>query len=103
MRLPKQNLTLNETPELTEVQQQTLRAAVNRSIPPDDYPGALEAGVGHYLARQFEGDLAPKLYLYCDGLDGLEAHTVFDLLKGVDEQRLPTPNFEDGVKNQRGP
>ncbi len=58
MQLPKQNLTLNETPELTEVQQQTLRAAVNRSIPPDDYPGALEAGVGHYLARQFEGDLA---------------------------------------------
>ena len=28
-------------------------------------------------------------------------HTVFDLLKAVDEQRLPSPNFEDGVKNQR--
>ena len=28
-------------------------------------------------------------------------HTVLDLLKAVDEQNLPTPNFEDGVKNQR--
>jgi len=39
---------------LTEVQQQTLRAVVNRIIPADDYPGAWEAGIGHYVARQFE-------------------------------------------------
>ena len=49
---------------LTKQQQQTLRAAVDRIIPPDDYPGAWQSGVGDYLARQFEGDLRPVL----DGL-----------------------------------
>jgi predicted dehydrogenase len=28
-------------------------------------------------------------------------HTVLDLLKGIASQQLPTPNFEDGVINQR--
>jgi predicted dehydrogenase len=28
-------------------------------------------------------------------------HTVLDLLKAIAEQKLPTPNFEDGVRNQR--
>jgi predicted dehydrogenase len=28
-------------------------------------------------------------------------HTVYDLLTSIEAQRLPTPNFEDGVKNQR--
>jgi predicted dehydrogenase len=28
-------------------------------------------------------------------------HTVFDLLKAIHEQQIPTPNFEDGVRNQR--
>jgi predicted dehydrogenase len=28
-------------------------------------------------------------------------HTVCDLVKAIAEQKLPTPNFDDGVKNQR--
>ncbi|MEP6903947.1 MAG: Gfo/Idh/MocA family oxidoreductase, partial [Actinomycetota bacterium] len=28
-------------------------------------------------------------------------HTVLDLLKAIDEQKLPTPNFEDGWRNQK--
>ena len=28
-------------------------------------------------------------------------HTVLDLIKAIAEQRIPTPNFEDGVRNQR--
>lgn len=28
-------------------------------------------------------------------------HSVLDLLKAIDQQELPTPNFEDGVRNQR--
>jgi predicted dehydrogenase len=28
-------------------------------------------------------------------------HTVLDLLLAIEEQRLPTPNFEDGLRNQR--
>jgi predicted dehydrogenase len=28
-------------------------------------------------------------------------HTVCDLLRAIDKQEVPTPNFEDGVRNQR--
>jgi predicted dehydrogenase len=28
-------------------------------------------------------------------------HTVLDLLKAVHEQKVPSPNFEDGVRNQK--
>jgi hypothetical protein len=61
---------------LTKQQQQTLRAAVDRIIPPDDYPGAWQTGVGDYLARQFENDLRPMLADYCTGLTALEAESV---------------------------
>lgn len=53
-------------------QQDTLRAAVDRIIPPDDDPGGWEAGVGDYLARQFAGDLAPLVADYRLGLDRLD-------------------------------
>lgn len=59
--------------QFTTQQQQTLQAAVNRLIPADDYPGAWEAGVGEYLARQFEGDLQPAVETYRAALDGLDA------------------------------
>lgn len=61
---------------LTGEQQQILRAAVDRIIPPDDYPGAWQAGVGDYLARQFEGDLLPVLHIYSSGLTTLEAESL---------------------------
>ncbi len=35
------------------------------------------------------------------GYEHTFTHTVFDLLKAVDEQKVPTPNFEDGVRNQK--
>ena len=35
------------------------------------------------------------------GYEHTFTHTVLDLLKAIDEQRDPTPNFEDGVRNQR--
>jgi predicted dehydrogenase len=28
-------------------------------------------------------------------------HTVYDLIRAVSEQKLPSPNFEDGVRNQK--
>jgi len=61
--------------KLTEQQQQTLRAAVDRIIPPDDYPGAWQSGVGDYLARQLEGDLRPVFDDYSNGLTALEAES----------------------------
>jgi len=35
------------------------------------------------------------------GYEHTFTHTVFDLLAAIDQQKLPTPNFEDGVRNQR--
>lgn len=50
-----------------------MRALMNRIIPPDDFPGAWEAGVGDYLARQFELDLRPQFEMYRLGLEALHA------------------------------
>jgi predicted dehydrogenase len=35
------------------------------------------------------------------GYEHTFTHTVLDLIKAVDAQQVPTPNFEDGVRNQR--
>jgi predicted dehydrogenase len=35
------------------------------------------------------------------GYEHTFTHTVLELLQALEEERLPTPNFEDGVKNQR--
>ena len=56
-----------------EAQYQTLRALVDRLIPPDDYPGAWDAGVGEYLTGQLVGDLAPLQTVFLTGLDALDA------------------------------
>lgn len=63
---------------LTESQQVTLRALVDRIIPADDFPGGWEGGVGDYLDRQFSGDLRPLVEMYRAGLDALdeEAHAM---------------------------
>lgn len=57
----------------------TLQALIDTIIPPDDYPGGWEAGVGNYLLKQFEGDLKDKLPMYQAGLLALdtEALTVY--------------------------
>lgn len=58
---------------LTATQETTLRAAVDRIIPPDDDPGGWAAGVGDYLSCQFTRDLAPLLDRYEAGLAALDA------------------------------
>ena len=57
---------------LDDLQMATLQALVDTIIPPDDYPGGWEAGVGDYLLRQFDGDLADMLPGYRRFLDRLE-------------------------------
>jgi hypothetical protein len=68
---------LDEPPILltlfSERQVATLRALIDRLIPPDDFPSGWEAGVGDYLAGQFTGDLRPLLDQYRAGLDALGA------------------------------
>jgi hypothetical protein len=55
---------------LTEAQWKTLRAAIDRIIPADDYPGGWDAGVGEYFARLLacESRFLPE---YQAGLDAL--------------------------------
>jgi hypothetical protein len=79
---------------LTEYQMNTLRAAVNRIIPADDYPAGWEGGVGDYLSRQFTTDLQPLLPTYAAGLDSLDAESQivynlsFALLTDADQDAL---------------
>jgi hypothetical protein len=58
---------------LTARQTDVLHAVLDRIIPPDDFPGAWEAGVGDYLFAQFRRDLADWLPLYRNGLEALDA------------------------------
>lgn len=58
---------------LSPTQLTTLRSLMDRLIPPDDDPGAWEAGVGDYLLGQLDGDLRSELALYRAGLDALDA------------------------------
>jgi hypothetical protein len=61
---------------LSEEQQRTLRAVIDRVIPEDDYAGAWDAGVADYLAHQLKGDLLPVSALYITGLASLNDEAI---------------------------
>ena len=58
---------------LSDRQMTCLRALVDTIIPADDIPGGWEAGVGEYLIRQLNSDLASQLTMYRIWLDMLDA------------------------------
>jgi|GEM_PF-1846002 len=64
---------------LTEAQERTLAAVVDRVVPPDEtwpdsgWPGGVEAGVLDYLREQFRRDLADLVPHYRRFLDALDA------------------------------
>jgi hypothetical protein len=58
---------------LTELHRATLRALVDRLIPPDQDPGGAEAGAADYILGQFDRDLQPLLPAYRQALDALDA------------------------------
>src|SRR5262245_6513023 len=70
---------------LTTTHWNTLRTLMNRIVPPDDFPAAWEAGVGDYLARQFEHDLSPQVEIYQLGLEALEVEAQVFASKGFTE------------------
>jgi gluconate 2-dehydrogenase gamma chain len=49
---------------------------MDRIVPPDDYPGAWDSGVGDYLTRQLAGDLRDQLFHYQVGLDALDSEAL---------------------------
>jgi gluconate 2-dehydrogenase gamma chain len=68
----------------------TLRAAIDRIIPRDDFPGAWEAGAGHYILRQLAGDLrhlAPLLRAGFDALDAEAGHTYGRPFAAIDAEQ----------------
>ena len=84
---------MTETDLFTEAQERTLRAAVDRIIPADDFPGGWEAGVGHYLSRLLATE--PGMTAdYRAGLDALAAeaeaqhHQPFEALPPEAQDRL---------------
>jgi hypothetical protein len=44
-------------------------------IPPDEFPGAYDAGVCDYLSRLFDSDLATQLEFFRAGLDAIETES----------------------------
>src|SRR5579862_4494145 len=56
-------------------QEETLKAAIDRLIPQDDYPSGWEAGVGDYIFGLLAGDCASLVPLYRDGLVALDAES----------------------------
>jgi hypothetical protein len=67
---------------LSPAQLTTLRSLMNRIIPPDEDLGAWEAGVGDYLARQFNRDLRDYFETYRVGLEALEAEALSSAQEG---------------------
>ena len=55
---------------------ETLRAVVDCLIPPDDFPGAYDAGVCDYLERIFQTDLAAQSEFFLTGIDGINAEAL---------------------------
>ena len=58
---------------LSDRQMTCLQALVDTVIPAADFPGGWEVGVGDYLIRQLDSDLASHLPTYLRWLDGLDA------------------------------
>src|SRR5678815_1434515 len=55
---------------------ETLRAVVDCLIPPDDFPGAYDAGVCNYLERLLQTDLADDAELFVAGIDATDSEAV---------------------------
>lgn len=89
---------------LNSLQWNTLKAAMDRIIPADDYPSAWEAGGGEFLAAMFGKELRHTLPLYADGLDGLEVEaqarhtTAFHELTPQQQDEILTAISEGRVK-----
>src|SRR6185503_2532571 len=52
---------------------ETIRAVVDCLIPPDDFPGAYDAGVCDYLERLLQTDLAEHAEFFRAGIDAIDA------------------------------
>jgi hypothetical protein len=58
--------------ELSSAHLATLRAAMDRIVPGDEFPSASEAGVEGYIRRQLQGDLRSSAPTFVLGLEAIE-------------------------------
>ena len=54
----------------------TLRAVVDCLIPPDDFPGAYDAGVCDYIDRLFQTDLAGDAEFFRAGIEAVDSEAL---------------------------
>ena len=95
---------MNSPVDFTPAQRFCLDALVDTLIPPDDWPGGVDAGVVDYLARLLAIDLADMLPIYKTALDLLDAETTgafADL--GSDERVELLTMLERGETSQAWP
>lgn len=106
LQLPDaQEMSTNMSALFDENQLRCLEAVLDTLIPPDDYPGAWQAGVGDYLLRQLQGELAHLQTSYRAFLRCLDAEAQYlhqcdfadlandersDLLHRIEKNRLET-------------
>jgi len=74
-RPPPKRLLMNSPVAFTPVQLRCLHALVDTLIPPDEWPGGVDAGVVDYLSRLLATDLPDVLPIYESALDLLDAET----------------------------
>jgi gluconate 2-dehydrogenase gamma chain len=70
----------------------TLRAVVDCLIPPNDFPGAYDAGVCDYFERLLQTDLAEDAELFRAGLDAIEAEALMRFNKRFAELDVSEQN-----------
>ena len=81
---------------------ETLRAVVDCLIPPDDFPGAYDAGVCNYIEQLFRTDLAEHAEFFQAGIDAIdvEAHAAYNAPFAVltrDQQVSILESIESGA------
>ena len=55
---------------------ETLRAVVDCLIPPDDFPGAYDAGVCDYIKQIFQTDLAEHAEFFRAGIEAIDSEAL---------------------------
>jgi len=95
---------MNSPVDFTPAQIFCLDALVDTLIPPDDWPGGVDAGVVAYLGRLLTTDLADMLPIYKSALDLLDSEATGSFAKlGAKEQVELLSKLERGETSQAWP
>jgi hypothetical protein len=93
---------------LNDAQVATLRAMLDCIIPPDDFPGAVDAGVDEYVLRLANLNLIPNFQWFCECLDKVNDLSISAYAKSLvavsfAESEALLKRMEAGEFDQAGP